>query len=152
MAGQIRGEEPKVETTVNREGRETGTLAGGTPRAFFLARPSALLRVEGATVLAGSALLYWLNGGSWWLFALLLLAPDASMLGYLGGPRLGAAIYNVFHSYPLPAVLAAFGLLGGSPLAVSLALVWFAHIGMDGLAGYGLKYPTAFEDTHLGRV
>jgi hypothetical protein len=30
--------------------------------------------------------------------------------------------------------------------------VWFAHIGMDGLAGYGLKYPTAFGDTHLGRV
>lgn len=141
-----------METTVNREPRETGAPAGGTSRAFLLARPSALLRVEGATVLAGSALLYWLNGGSWWLFALLLLAPDASMLGYLGGPRIGAVIYNAFHSYPLPALLAAFGLLGGSPLAVSLALVWFAHIGMDRMVGYGLKYPTDFKDTHLGRV
>ena len=141
-----------METTVNREGRETGAPAGGATRAFLLARPSALLRVEGATVLAGSALLYWLGGGTWWLFALLLLAPDASMLGYLGGPRIGASVYNAFHSYPLPAVLAAFGLLGGSPLAVSLALVWFAHIGMDRALGYGLKYPTAFGDTHLGRV
>jgi uncharacterized protein DUF4260 len=51
-------------------------------------------------MLVGSALLYCLYGGSWWLFALLLLAPDASMLGYLGGPSIGAAAYNAFHSYP----------------------------------------------------
>jgi hypothetical protein len=30
--------------------------------------------------------------------------------------------------------------------------MWFAHIGMDRAIGYGLKYPTAFGDTHLGRV
>jgi len=134
-------------------GRETDALlASGGTRAFFLARPAALLRVEGMTMLLGSALLYWLHGGSWWLFLLLLLAPDASMLGYLAGPRFGAAAYNAFHSYPLPAVLAAFGLLGGFTLALAVALVWFAHIGMDRTLGYGLKYPTAFGDTHLGRV
>ena len=116
-------------------------------------------------MLVGSALLYWLHGGSWWLFGLLLLVPDASMPGYLAGlpcratlpgylagPRFGAAVYNAFHSYPLPAALAAFGLLGGFPLALAVALVWFAHIGMDRTLGYGLKYPTAFGDTHLGRV
>jgi hypothetical protein len=31
-------------------------------------------------------------------------------------------------------------------------LAWFAHIGLDRAVGYGLKYPTAFGDTHLGRV
>jgi hypothetical protein len=97
-------------------------------------------------------LLYWMGGGSWWLFALLLLAPDLSMLGYLARPRVGAILYNVFHSYPLPAALGIFGMLAGAPLAVSVALVWFAHIGMDRLMGYGLKYPTAFKDTHLQRV
>jgi hypothetical protein len=111
-----------------------------------------MLRVEGATMLVGSVLLYWVGGGSWWLFALLLLAPDLSMLGYLVGPRVGALTYNVFHSYPLPAALGIFGVLAGAPLAVSVALVWFAHIGMDRLVGYGLKYPTAFKDTHLQRV
>jgi hypothetical protein len=142
-----------VETTVDRDRRETKALVGGgRSPAYFLARPAALLRSEGITMLVGSALLYWLYGGSWWMFALLLLAPDASMLGYLGGPRLGAAAYNAFHSYPLPAALAAFGLLGGFPLAPAVALVWFAHIGMDRTVGYGLKYPTAFGDTHLGRV
>ena len=142
-----------METNVDRGRRGTEALVGGGgPRAIFLARPAALLRAEGMTMLLGSALLYWLYGGSWWLFALLLLTPDASMLGYLGGPRVGAAVYNAFHSYPLPAVLAAYGLLGGLPLTLGVALVWFAHIGMDRAVGYGLKYPTAFGDTHLGRA
>jgi hypothetical protein len=137
---------------MNRERREAIAQVAGGPRAFFLARPAVLLRAEGMTMLVGSALLYWLYGGSWWLFFLLLLVPDTSMLGYLGGPRFGAMAYNAFHSYPLPAVLAAFGLLGVSPPALAVALVWFAHIGLDRTVGYGLKYPTAFGDTHLGRV
>ena len=74
------------------------------------------------------------------------------MLGYLGGPRFGAAAYNAFHSYPLPAALGIVGLLAGAPLAVGVALVWFAHIGMDRMLGYGLKYPIGFGDTHLGRL
>lgn len=118
----------------------------------MLARPSAMLRIEGATLLAASAMLYWANGESWWLFALLLLAPDASMLGYLAGPRIGATAYNAVHSYPLPAALGLLGMLWGSPLIVAVALVWLAHIGMDRLVGYGLKYPSDFKDTHLGRV
>lgn len=121
-------------------------------RAFLLARPAAMLRIEGATLLALSTTLYWANGGSWWMFALLLLAPDVSMLGYLAGPRVGATFYNAFHSYPLPATLGIVGLLAGTPLAGSVALVWFAHIGMDRALGYGLKYSTAFGDTHLGRL
>lgn len=97
-------------------------------------------------------LLYWLNGGSWILFVLLLLAPDLSMLGYLAGSRIGAAIYNAFHTYALPVILATYGLLGGSSLAVSMALIWLAHIGVDRLLGYGLKYASGFQDTHLDRV
>lgn len=97
-------------------------------------------------------LLYWLNGGSWILFVLLLLAPDLSMLGYLAGSRIGAAIYNAFHTYALPVILAAYGLLEGSSLAVSMALIWLAHIGVDRLLGYGLKYASGFTDTHLDRV
>ena len=118
----------------------------------MLTRPAVLLRAEGAAMFAGSALVYWLGGESWWLFGLLLLAPDVSMLGYLAGRRVGAAAYNVFHSYPLPAVLGGFGVVAGAPLAVAVALVWFAHIGADRMLGYGLKYDTGFKDTHLGRV
>ena len=118
----------------------------------LLANPAVVLRAEGLAVFVGGVLLYWLGDAGWWLFALLLLAPDASMLGYLAGSRVGAAVYNAFHSYPLPAVLGGLGLLMDAPLAISVALVWFAHIGLDRVVGYGLKYPTGFGDTHLGRV
>jgi len=111
-----------------------------------------LLRAEGGVLLAASALLYWVNGGSWVLFALLILAPDVSMVGYLLGKKVGAAVYNAAHTYALPASLAVFGVLTGSPLAVSGALVWFAHIGMDRLFGYGLKYASGFKDSHLDKV
>jgi hypothetical protein len=70
-----------------------------------LLRPAALLRAEGVALLALSVLLYWINGGSWLLFGVLLLAPDLSMLGYIAGPRVGAAIYNAFHTYAVPAAL-----------------------------------------------
>jgi hypothetical protein len=141
-----------METRMNRGLRGPRAARDGGSGSFLLARPAALLRVEGATMLAGSVLLYWTGGGSWWLFALLLLAPDLSMLGYLAGPRVGAVVYNAFHSYPLPAALGLVGLFVGAPLAVSVALVWFAHIGMDRLMGYGLKYSTGFKDTHLQRI
>ena len=74
------------------------------------------------------------------------------MLGYLFSKRSGAHVYNLFHSYPLPAVLLAFGFFAAQPLAVSIALIWFTHIGMDRMIGYGLKYHDSFENTHLSHV
>ncbi len=117
-----------------------------------LTLPPVLLRIESATLLALSVLLYGLNGGNWLLFVLLFLAPDVSMLGYLAGSRVGAISYNLFHTYAAPGLLAALGLLAASSLIVSLALVWFAHIAFDRMVGYGLKYPTGFFDTHLRRL
>lgn len=140
-----------MQATIDKEGEAVGTGPGAGARSWPTG-PGALLRVEGGVLLATSASFYWVNGGSWVLFALLILAPDVSMLGYLLGPKVGAAAYNLAHTYALPASLAVFGVLAGSPLAVSVALVWFAHIGMDRLVGYGLKYTSGFKDTHLARV
>lgn len=114
--------------------------------------PAILLRIEGLTAFATGILLYARHDGSLWLFVVLLLAPDLSALGFLAGKRAGAATYNIAHTYALPAILGGAGLLGGSDLAVSLALIWAAHIGMDRTVGYGLKYPSDFKDTHLSRV
>ncbi len=114
-----------------------------------LTTPTRLLRIEGFALLAAAILLYALYGGSWWLFAALLLAPDLTFVAYLAGPRIGAAIYNLFHHQLLPLALAAIGLLVGQPLALSIGLIWLAHIGMDHAAGYGFKYPGAFGHTHL---
>jgi hypothetical protein len=43
-------------------------------------------------------------------------------------------------------------LLAGWNPGVLVASIWLAHIGLDRLVGYGLKYPSDFKDTHLGRV
>lgn len=97
-------------------------------------------------------LLYWKASGPWWLFIVLILAPDLFMLGHLRGPRIGGAIYNLGHTWLLPGILAIAGILGNVSLAVDVALIWFGHIGFDRLLGYGLKLPSAFQDTHLSRV
>ncbi len=74
------------------------------------------------------------------------------MLAYLIGPRAGAAAYNLVHTYALALPLALTGFWLASPIALGLGLIWIAHIGMDRMFGYGLKYATGFHDTHLGRI
>lgn len=86
------------------------------------------------------------------MLLLLILAPDLSAIGYLAGPTVGAAVYDVVHTYASPIALALVGVLTGTEMATQIALIWFAHIGTDRFLGYGLKYPTRFKDTHLQRV
>ena len=112
----------------------------------------AILRLEGLAAFAASAALYAHAGLSWPLFAVLFLAPDLAMLAYLLGPRIGAGAYNVAHAYALALPLALLGFLAGRPAVMAVALIWIAHIGFDRALGYGLKYPTGFGDTHLGRI
>ena len=114
--------------------------------------PAVLLRLEGVAVLGASIALYADGGWSWLAYLLLLLAPDLSMLGYVAGPRPGALAYDLVHFAALPVALGTAGVVADSGLAVQLALIWLGHIGMDHALGYGLKYPTAFGDTHLQRV
>jgi hypothetical protein len=112
----------------------------------------SLLRLEGLAVLAAAVAAYAFIGGSWLLFALLLLAPDLAMIGYRFGPVVGAVAYNAAHTDLAPAALGAAGLALGAPTIQALALIWIAHIGLDRALGYGLKYATGFGDTHLGRI
>jgi hypothetical protein len=110
-----------------------------------------LLRLEALAAVALSIVFYARTGASWWLFAVLWLLPDLSLLGYLAGPKLGARVYNAIHSYVTPAALAVTGLLLRSPVVLPYALIWINHIAVDRLLGYGLKYPAGFRWTHLGR-
>ena len=117
-----------------------------------LSGPAALLHVEGLALAIAAILLYARADGSWLLFVLLVLAPDLSALGYLAGPRIGSITYNTAHTEALPAALALVGLFSGNHVALWLALIWLCHIGADRCLGFGLKYATAFKDTHLSRV
>lgn len=111
-----------------------------------------LLRLEGLAAFAAALALYAHAGFSWPAFVLFLLAPDLSMAAYLAGPRAGALGYNVAHTYVLALGLALAGSIAAVPAATAAGLIWIAHIGLDRTLGYGLKYATAFVDTHLGRI
>jgi hypothetical protein len=110
--------------------------------------PKVILQAEGAALLGVATLAYAQTGAGWGMFALLFLLPDVAMLGYLHGPRSGAAIYNMGHSTIGPLALCLLGWVA-SPMALALGLIWLAHVGFDRLAGYGLKYGDAFTHTHL---
>jgi hypothetical protein len=114
--------------------------------------PRLLLRLEGAALLIVAVAMFWHGGASWWLFAILILAPDLSFLGYLAGPRIGAIAYNAAHTTLAPITLALLGASVASSTAVLGAVIWLAHIGADRMLGYGLKYAAGFGFTHLGRV
>jgi hypothetical protein len=86
------------------------------------------------------------------MFLALLLTPDLSMLPYPINPKVGGASYNIVHSYSLPLVLATVAVAFGGAGMLPYLYIWTAHIGLDRLLGYGLKYPTAFGRTHLGNL
>jgi hypothetical protein len=121
----------------------TGAASGGV---------RTLLRLEGLALFTGMTLLYGVWDGSWWVYAILFLAPDLSFTGYLAGPRAGAVIYNAAHSYMAPMTLMTTGFALSAPLVLSIAMIWLAHIGIDRALGYGLKYFAGFGFTHLGRI
>jgi len=112
------------------------------------------LRVEGLALGLVCVLLYYGLGRPWWIFAVLFLVPDISMLGYLRGPRVGAFVYNVAHSWAL--AIASFLLIwriwGADSYLLILPVILGAHIGVDRALGYGLKLPSGFKDTDLGRI
>jgi hypothetical protein len=115
-------------------------------------QPRTWLRLEGLTVLVASVFLYREQLSPWSTFALLFLAPDLSMIGYAAGSALGARLYNLAHNYVAPLFLALYSLGVGRQDVVPYALIWTAHVGFDRMLAMGLKYPTGFGDTHLGRL
>lgn len=101
---------------------------------------------------AVTAVAYAQTGASWWLFAALWLAPDISLVGYLGKPCRAARIYNIVHAYVLPATLGLAAFLLHARGLLPIALIWANHIGVDRLMGYGLKFSDGFGWTHLGLI
>ncbi len=110
------------------------------------------LRAEGLAVLVAGFAGFLILGLPWWAFLLLLIIPDVSMIGYVRGPRVGAIAYNVAHDLVTGAALAGLGLAIGSVPVAAIGAIFVAHSGMDRMMGYGLKLPSSFKDTHLGRI
>lgn len=123
-------------------------------------------------MLATATVAYAQTGRGWLLYLLLFFVPDVSFAAYALGPRFGAIVYNLLHTYALPLLAVGFGMVlraGGAGVHVDVHMpllgsqdvshivvvgpfIWLAHIGFDRMLGYGLKYPSHFKDTHLGRL
>jgi hypothetical protein len=123
-----------------------------------------LLRLEElAQFLACLFALYVLDV-AWWVYLMLLLGPDISMLGYLISNRTGALTYNLFHHKAVALLVAVMGIMvgvmsihapavrGGDEILYVAAFVIFGHASMDRIFGYGLKFGDNFHHTHLGWI
>ena len=143
-----------MQPTIGSDGAQTGpdpSLRPFSPAVTGM--PLRILRSEGLVLLVAAIAAFFTGlDEPWWLVPLLLFVPDLFMVGYARSKRAGALLYNFAHSYVAPAVLGAVALAAGEPLWQGVALIWFAHIGLDRMLGYGLKYETGFNDTHLGRI
>ncbi|OBR63595.1 hypothetical protein A7K91_06510 [Paenibacillus oryzae] len=111
-----------------------------------------LIRFEGLLVLIAGTYMYFASGYHWLAYALLLLAPDLSILGYAISKKAGARIYNAVHTITTPLLLLLAGFVFSIDVLLMLGFIWIAHIGMDRMAGYGLKYESDFKETHIQRI
>jgi hypothetical protein len=119
---------------------------------MLMRAPRLLLQAEGLALFGGGLALYLHADYAILALVLLFLVPDLSLLGFAINPRVGAISYNAVHTETLPIILGVVGILSGSDVPVQVALIWLAHIGLDRMLGYGLKYPTAFNETHFQRL
>ena len=110
------------------------------------------LRAEGLALAAAAivGLIYTGVPVPVWVALLLALTPDLAFLAYFAGPRVGAIVYNLAHSYVISVPVASLTLFGVlPPQFFPFALIWLAHIGVDRALGYGLKSTKGFGHTHL---
>lgn len=114
--------------------------------------PRLFLHLEGLALLVAALILYGNQQFSWGAFALFLLAPDLAIIPYAINKRAGQIVYNIVHTTIFPLALAVYSILNANSLGLQIALIWFAHIGMDHLFGYGFKYPGSFKETHFSRI
>lgn len=113
---------------------------------------SVQLKIEELSLLIAALLYIYLRNESAWWYLALFLAPDISMLGYLINNKLGAGLYNVFHSKAIGVALSVLGYFNEMPILITIGVVIFGHSAFDRVMGYGLKYETGFKFTHLGEI
>jgi hypothetical protein len=111
-----------------------------------------LIKVEELALAALAVFLFRFLGYAWWWLAVLFLAPDASIVGYLAGPRVGAFTYNLVHQKAVAVTLYIVGYFAGSHAMQLAGVVMLAHSSADRVLGYGLKHTDAFQHTHLGTI
>ena len=111
-----------------------------------------LIKLEEAAMFLLSIVLISRLPYAWYWWLVWILAPDLSMLAYLGGNRVGAIAYDIVHHKGVAIGLYLAGLFMSHPALGYAGMILFGHSSMDRGMGYGLKYFSGFQDTHLGKI
>ena len=112
----------------------------------------SLLQLEELLLFGLSLFLFSQLDYGWGWYALLFLAPDLSMIGYLANSQVGAWTYNLVHHKGLAVALYVLGYLLSIPWLMFAGTLLLGHSSLDRVFGFGLKYPDSFQNTHLGRI
>ncbi len=112
----------------------------------------ATLKLEEAAQFIIATLLFYKMEYAWWVFPVVILLPDLSMIGYLINTKWGAILYNFFHHKALAIFIFILASYLSDNTLKAIALVLYAHSSMDRIFGYGLKFPDSFKNTHLGII
>src|SRR2546421_3899120 len=86
-----------------------------------------LIKVEELALAALAVFLFRFLGYAWWWLAVLFLAPDVSMVGYLAGPRFGAFSYNLIHHKATAVTVYIVGYFAASHAMQLAGVVMLAH-------------------------
>jgi hypothetical protein len=112
----------------------------------------AILKLEELAMFLACVYTLYLFDAAWWMYPVLLLGPDISMLGYLAGNKVGAWSYNIFHHKGIAVLLLITGVFANVDECFFTGVILLGHASMDRVAGYGLKYENGFKFTHLGEI
>lgn len=110
-----------------------------------------IIRIENGFAFAITFIIYLQLDFPIWMFFVFLLAPDITAIGYIFNHQIGSVVYNVGHNIVLPLILVIAFFIFSKEYLLLISLIWLAHIFMDRLFGFGLKYPNSFKRTHLQR-
>lgn len=87
-----------------------------------------------------------------WIWLLIFFTPDISMLGYLVNAKVGAITYNIFHHKGIAIACVGLGFFLKIEVMLAIGILLFTHSSFDRIMGYGLKYYSSFNETHLGKL
>ncbi len=111
-----------------------------------------VIKLEELAMWLACVYVFYLLQVNWWWYALILLGPDISMLGYLGGNKVGGILYNLFHHKGIAIAIIILSLVMENELILYIGITLFGHSSMDRVMGYGLKLKEGFKFTHLGEI
>ncbi|GMG97423.1 DUF4260 domain-containing protein [Tepidimicrobium xylanilyticum] len=114
--------------------------------------PKIWIRIEGALGFLLSLIIYLHLDFNMLVFFICLFLPDLLMLGYLVDNNVGAFFYNLGHVFVFPLILLLLAAITKGQIFIMAGLIWSAHIFLDRMIGYGLKYVEGFKITHLQKL